>query len=239
MKKVPSSRSSDSTRAVKESVVPFKQKTEEDADASLEIDANKLGALWAQSTDALNIVGDGFENVIEAINALIDDNVKGREDNAVTRQDNRRTRHVVFAGVAFMMLFGVGTMYMMKTTIDRATLQVRDSVNSQLQVLDEVKVEASKLREETKVLSRMQASSIQAQVASSAVDLNDADYGAKLEAEKKVLEAEVEAARGMIHLAETKEEKADAEEGARVVAKKARSKQALLGPVGLEELSDL
>lgn len=221
MKKRTPPQSHESMQSVKTADAPFR-----DSDIGKQIDENKLEVLWAASTEALTTVGEGFETVVESIYEMIEDNQK-------TRQSNKKTRKVVYLGTLAMLLFAVSTLFSMHIMVKQASHQVQNTVGEQISVLKEVHEQANMLREETKLLSRMQASSIDVQVATKEALDEEASEEDKKDAERRGLEAQLELAKGRIELADTPKQKTEAKAAAKKTVAKAR--KADVGPVAIPE----
>lgn len=203
--------SSDKMRAAKSTDAPFS----ETESGTVEVDYLKLAKLWAATQEALQGVGDGFVTVVEAIHASLKDNELSRDDNHKTRHEIRRLRATVWLSMASIFVFGTTMAIFMFVLVQQAREEI------QL-----IQAEATSLRRETRILSRLQTTAIETQVATTTTE--------NPEAEKKVLEAEVEVAKSKVQIADTPQEKEVAKTEAKDVLKRARSKAKMIGPMDVD-----
>lgn len=220
MKDFDTNKSNSAMKAVRVTEAPFTESPD-----GAQVDYQKLAQLWAATQEALQAVGEGFVNVVEATSETVEESRRNREDNLKTREDARHTRRVVQLGAVFAIVGGsvlIGMIYFLAAATVR---DVRHIVLVQRDEIQKLKELSEELRKDARVSSSLQTKAIAAQVATQGAEMNATPETVQ-KAEIAVIEAQVEVAKSRVALAEEPGERREAEQELKQVQAKSR----IVGP---------
>lgn len=116
---IDSSNSSDKLKAVKTAEAPFSQTLQGDT----VLDQQKMIRFWAVQAEAMQSVGVGFEAVVEATNALL-------EDNKRTRRYTQETRRILFYSIVAHIAVGSAMLFGMSEIVTSLADQIASKVQA-------------------------------------------------------------------------------------------------------------